>query len=71
MKVLTEVWCIDPDAVEKNKNLGGKVMDEGDQWIPYAFEILDIRSIKKAGDHEFLNRGSATTSFSIADRRPL
>lgn len=61
MKVLTEVWCVDPEAAKMNEQLGSKVHDEGDKWLPYAFEILDIRSVKKAGDHEFLNRGEATT----------
>lgn len=61
MKVLTEVWCVDPDADAKNEALGSKVYGDGNSWLSYGFEVLDIRSIKEHGPHEFLDQHQATT----------
>ena len=60
MKILTEVWCVDPDATEKNKESGFNIHDEGNKWLSFGFEILDARCIKKHEEHEFLGKDSAT-----------
>lgn len=63
MKIITEVWCVNPDAIEKNKQIGTTVHDEDNRWMPYGFDLRDVRNFKVSGDTAdgFINLGEATS----------
>lgn len=55
MIIETEVWCIGESP--ENVELG---LPEGDQWMPFIFDIRNVSAIKLAGPTEFLGDDKAT-----------
>lgn len=62
MKIIEcNVWCVNPDADQKNQESGMPLHDTEDRWLPYAFDLSHIRSIKQTGSNYFIQEGQATT----------
>lgn len=48
------VWCV---ANDQNRDLG---LPEGDEWMPFAFDISKVFAVKLCGPNEFVGDDKAT-----------